>query len=125
MILVIDDDPLLSLILCKHLNKFMDVIVAHDGEDGYFKLLSMKKNGTLHTLNFVLTDLMMPKIDGFGFTRLVKTNIDTKKIPIFGYTSSSSASILVKAKSVGMESVFHKSKSFLELIEEFKARSLL
>lgn len=125
MILVIDDDPTQSFTLSELLKKFTNVIVANDGEDGYSKLLSMTKDGSIQGLKFVITDLQMPKIDGFGFTRLTKANIDTKIIPIFGYTATPIENIINHAKSVGMEDVFYKSGANLHIIEELKLRSLL
>lgn len=124
MVLVIDDDPIQSFTLSALLEHFTNVIVAHDGEDGYSKLLSMRNDGCLHALKFVITDLQMPNVDGFGFTRLVKTNIDTKHIPVFGYTSSSLDDVIVHSKAVGMESVFNKTNA-LRLIEHLKSLSLL
>ncbi len=124
MVLIIDDDSFQSFILKEHLKRFAEVTIAHDGSDGYTKLLNMKKNGDLHTLRFVITDLQMPNVDGFGFTRLMKTNIDTKHIPVFGHTSSTLDDVINHAKSVGMERVFSKTNS-LNLITHLKSLSLL
>ncbi len=124
MVLIIDDDPFQSFILKEHLKRFVAVTIANDGSDGYTKLLDMKKNGVLHTLRFIITDLQMPNVDGFGFTRLVKTNVDTNHIPVFGHTSSSLDDVIDYAKKVGMESVFSKTNS-LNLITHLKSLSLL
>lgn len=125
MVLVVDDDPVQAFLLKAYLSEFVHVTLADDGEDGYNKILDMHKDGELNSIKFVITDLQMPKLDGFGFTRLMKSNVNTKHIPIFGYTSSNIEDVIDLAVSVGMNRVFNKMESPLICIEKLKSLSFL
>jgi twitching motility two-component system response regulator PilH len=52
-----------------------DAITASDGEEG----ITMAKQ---HKPNLILMDLVMPGINGFQATRMIKRNEETKDIPI-------------------------------------------
>ncbi len=124
-VLVVDDDPFQAFLLKFHLSKFVNVITASDGLDGYAKILSMTKEGTINTIKFIVTDIRMPHLDGFGFTKLLKSNTHTKHIPVFGYTASSLESVMHNAKNVGMTHVFQKESSTVSYIEKLKSFSVL
>ena len=56
------------------------VVEAVDGEDGLAKVRS-------NTVNMIITDLNMPKLDGIGFIKKVRANPKTKFIPIIMLTT--------------------------------------
>ncbi len=78
-ILIVEDDveiiELLSLALTA---KGYNVIEAGDGAIGYEKFRT-------HHIDLILTDAMMPNIDGYQFVKLVR--IDDKQIPIIMLTA--------------------------------------
>ena len=85
-VLVIDDNPqnldLLSELLDKH--NFM-VLFALDGLTGIKRAESGQPD-------IILLDIMMPGIDGFETCQQLKTNAQTKQIPVIFMTALSGTS---------------------------------
>lgn len=81
-VLVVDDDSLHLLILRKMFEKGNDsVVVAHNGVEALEVL--EKDNGS----NIIITDIMMPFMDGVEFLVNLKKSDKTNKIPIIGFTA--------------------------------------
>ncbi len=80
-ILMVDDDSDLVHILSLALTKRgYDVVSASDGEEGLSMVDSEKPD-------LILLDVVMPRLDGFGFVRRLKKNPLTQKIPAMVLTS--------------------------------------
>lgn len=68
-ILVVDDEPVIAATVGDHLRDLgLKVLVAHDGEEA-IKILQ----GT-ELVDIVFTDVLMPRLDGFGLLRWIRTN---------------------------------------------------
>ncbi len=81
-VLVVDDDTLHLLILRKMFERGNDlVVVAHNGVEALEVLEKDNK------FNIILTDIMMPFMDGLELLVNLKKNDKTKKIPIIGFTA--------------------------------------
>ena len=81
-VLVVDDDSLHLLILRKIFEKGNDlVVVAHNGVEAMEVL--QNDNG----FNIILTDIMMPFMDGVELLVNLKKSDKTNKIPIIGFTA--------------------------------------
>ncbi|MDI1321772.1 MAG: response regulator [Algoriphagus sp.] len=81
-VLVVDDDSLHLLILRKIFEKGNDsVVVAHNGVEALEVL--EKDSG----FNIILTDIMMPFMDGVELLVNLKKSDKTNKIPIIGFTA--------------------------------------
>jgi len=75
-ILVIDDNPDLTSFLKQELaNSFKRVLTASDGEEG---LLLIKS----HTPDIVVSDVMMPRMNGYELCKNIKEDIDISHIPV-------------------------------------------
>ena len=75
-ILIIEDDNfLLSLIVEKFIQLGFDAEAAADGEEGLNKILNNK-------YDLVLLDMILPKMDGFKVLENVKKNQTLKDLPI-------------------------------------------
>ena len=70
------------------------VLEAVDGEDGLTKL-----NGG--TVDMVITDLNMPKLDGIGFIKKIRANAKCKFIPVIMLTTESQAEKKQAGKAAG------------------------
>ncbi|SHO43468.1 response regulator [Desulfopila aestuarii] len=70
------------------------VLEAVDGEDGLTKL-----NGA--TVDMVITDLNMPKLDGIGFIKKIRANPKGKFIPVIMLTTESQAEKKQAGKAAG------------------------
>ncbi len=81
-VLVVDDDTIHLLILRKIFEKYNDsVVVAHNGVEA---LEVLHKDDHF---NIILTDIMMPYMDGLELLMNLKNNDKTKRIPIIGFTA--------------------------------------
>ena len=80
-ILLVDDDEDCRLIYSIALkNAGYDVILASDGDEG----VSMARN---HSPAVVLMDIGMPKLDGLGALKALKTDSRTRDIPTLALTA--------------------------------------
>lgn len=81
-VLVVDDDSLHLLILRKIFEKGNDsVVVAHNGVEALEVLAKDNR------FNIILTDIMMPFMDGVELLVNLKKSDKTNKIPIIGFTA--------------------------------------
>lgn len=72
-----------------------EVHLAEDGEHGLEVL------DELDPPDVIITDINMPRLDGFGFIDALKLRDDTKSIPILVLTTESSADLKTKARTAG------------------------
>ena len=80
-VLIIEDDPAaLSLLKDFLLSKGLDVSTAVDGLEGLEKVKALKPD-------LILLDVMMPKLDGYGFVRELKKIPDLRAMPIIVLTA--------------------------------------
>jgi DNA-binding response OmpR family regulator len=80
-VLVVEDDPALRKVLELRLGlEGFDVALAKDGQAGIEAL------DTVHP-DAVVCDLMMPRVDGFGFCRVARHRQQTRDLPIVVLTA--------------------------------------
>lgn len=82
-ILIIDDDLVLQTVLEIALRDAgYQVALANDGEEGIEKLAALKPN-------LVISDIMMPQLDGVETFQRMKEQLQDEGIPIFIMTALS------------------------------------
>jgi CheY-like chemotaxis protein len=75
-ILVVEDVPnVLELLEVTLRFKGYPVISAHNGQEGLDKLKTERPA-------LIITDILMPKMDGYAFVQKMRTNPDTRDIPV-------------------------------------------
>jgi two-component system alkaline phosphatase synthesis response regulator PhoP len=75
-ILIVDDEELiLGMYKIKLEKEGYEVITARNGEEGFIAARAQKPN-------LILTDIMMPKYDGFYLLKKIKSNSELKDIPV-------------------------------------------
>ncbi len=80
-VLVVEDDAALRKVLELRLAlEGFEVTLAKDGHDGLEALERIQPD-------VVICDLMMPRIDGFGFCRGTRRRADTRALPIVVLTA--------------------------------------
>lgn len=83
VILTVDDSRTIREMLRTALSEAgMDVIQAEDGVHG----LEVLQSSTPHV---IVTDINMPRLDGFGFIEAVRSNDQYRAIPILVLTTES------------------------------------
>jgi CheY-like chemotaxis protein/AraC-like DNA-binding protein len=83
LILVVEDDIDILSFIALELMEDYQVVKAVDGQEGLLKALE-------HIPDLVVTDLMMPRMDGITLCRKLKTNPDTSHIPVVMLTAKTS-----------------------------------
>lgn len=83
-VLIIEDDIIIRFILSHHFTSAgFDIILTEDGEDG-MKNYRLCKND----INLIITDLMMPKLDGYAVAKTIRYDIGDTIVPIIAITAS-------------------------------------
>ena len=107
-ILIIEDEATLHRALLEFLtDEGFSVLSAMDGEEGV-KLTKSKKP------DLILLDIILPKKDGYEVLDEIKSNDETKKIPVILLTNLESAQDIQKAFEKGATTYLVKSSYKLE-----------
>lgn len=81
-VLVVDDDAIHLLILQRIFERSNDsVVTAHNGME------ALKVLESDHGFNVILTDIMMPEMDGIELLANLKKNTNSNTIPVIGFTA--------------------------------------
>lgn len=119
-ILVVDDSALMRRIFCDIINSDERFQVADTAANGLEALELIKKN----TYDLIITDLMMPKMDGISFLKeLCRTENKTKVIVVSSFAKED-ADITIEALSLGAVDFIKKPGGILDVKGE-KFRGLL
>lgn len=94
-ILVIEDSTAIATVIQVALSKEgFNVLLAHDGLEGLQIAVSERPQ-------LIITDSVMPRMDGFGLLRAIKANPMTSSIPMIMLTSKASTEDEQKALELG------------------------
>lgn len=115
-ILIAEDNEELRYYITSLLEGMATVHLARDGEEA----LELAKN---LAPDLILSDVMMPKIDGMNLCHLLKTNNHTAQIPIVLLTALTHRESLLKGWEVGADDYLFKPFHPVEL--QTRVRSLL
>ncbi len=96
ILLVEDEEIMLTLLQRKLAKEGYQISVARDGEEG---LRLMKESKP----NLVLLDIVMPKLDGFEVLEKMKGDKDLNKIPVIIISNSGQPVELDRAKALGVK----------------------
>ncbi|MEI8232832.1 MAG: response regulator [bacterium] len=118
-ILIVEDDPLMSRLYSKVFSiEGYEVSVAIDGEEG---LLAVHKSKP----TVILLDVMMPKMNGLELLEKLKSDPETKKIPVIMLTNLAGEADAEKAITLGAVKYIVKSeyepKAIVNMVKEILA----
>lgn len=114
-ILIVEDNEMNRDMLSRRLaRKGFEVSLAVDGRDGVEKSIAIKPD-------LILMDMSLPKIDGWEATRRVKSNPDTKNIPVIALTAHAMAEDREKAIQAGCNDYDTKPVELPRLLEKIQA----
>lgn len=104
-ILVVEDNNEFRNFLVEQLSKEFNVIEATDGEEG-------EKMVQEHSPDLIVSDLMMPKVDGLTFCKNLKAQIETSHIPFILLTARNSDESKIEGYEAGADSYISKPFNF-------------
>lgn len=101
-ILVVEDSPVARKAVCEIVRDLgFQVLEANDGEAGWRLLLDAAERDGAKSLSAVITDIEMPRLDGFSLIKRVRENNILQRIPIVVHSSLSADTNRERAISVG------------------------
>ncbi|HWV74506.1 MAG TPA: response regulator [Pseudosphingobacterium sp.] len=102
-ILIIDDEPLNILALCAVLkSRGYQTVKAATAKEGLHKLFDDD------SISIILMDMMMPEIDGYEATALIRGNKNIGNIPIIAVTAQAMAHDKEKCLAAGINDYVSK-----------------
>ena len=118
-ILVAEDDSELSNLLLKLLAEQYDVILARDGKHA----LELIDN---NRIDLVVSDIMMPNLDGLSLCKKLKSDMLTSHIPIILLTAKAEIENRIEGLEMGADSYipkpFHPRHLFVRIEKLLKSR---
>lgn len=107
-VLVIEDDEELRNFLKKNLSVYYKVETAVDGAEGWKRALTRQPD-------LIVSDVMMPRMDGFQLLKALKSNGNTNHIPIILLTSRTEFADKIRGLSHGADGYISKPFNLQEL----------
>lgn len=100
LILLIEDNADIIEYLSIYLNKY-NVVIAKDGQEGFIMAKEMIPD-------LIITDVIMPNLDGFEMCRMLKKDSNTNHIPIIIITAKSGKKHNLEALHIGADVFLEK-----------------
>lgn len=113
-ILLVDDNDEMREFLNDQLSKYFVVETAEDGEKALEKMRG-------HRFDLVVTDIMMPVMDGYELCKAIKADPDLSPIPVVFLTAKNDLESKVKALECGGESFIEKPFSIKYFRQQIKS----
>lgn len=110
-ILIAEDSVLLNKLIVDSLKKagYDNLIHTENGQEAYDIIQDCKAKGTLKEhVQCIITDIEMPLMDGHRLTKLVKTDDETKDIPVIIFSSLVNEEMKRKGESLGADAQLSK-----------------
>lgn len=100
-LLLIEDHHELADFIADYLSDQYQVSCAYDGAEGY-------KQAILKVPDLIITDLMLPRMDGFTLTRELRANEVSSHIPLVMLTARSTVQDRIQGLSSGVNAFINK-----------------
>ncbi len=114
-VLIVDDEENIRHLLRLAFEDGFEVMEAVDGMDGFEKALDFRPH-------IILSDIMMPRLDGYGFYRKIKSRPETASIPFVFVSAKKDVDERVVGLDMGADDYITKPFSIKEL--KAKVRSI-
>jgi signal transduction histidine kinase/ligand-binding sensor domain-containing protein/DNA-binding response OmpR family regulator len=100
-ILIVEDDHEIRTYIKSELHDHYDIIEAFDGVEGWDVTQSQMPD-------LIISDVMMPRMDGIQFCKKIKTDISTSHIPVILLTARTSIENRIEGLETGADSYIPK-----------------
>ena len=107
-VLVVDDDAEIAHYIASELSHYYRFTTASNGKDGLKELL-------INDYDLVVSDVMMPEMDGFTMLRMIKTNTNISHIPVIMLTSKADVGNRLEGLERGADAFLAKPFNMEEL----------
>ncbi|MBR4898607.1 MAG: helix-turn-helix domain-containing protein [Prevotella sp.] len=128
-LLLVDDDEELARYIGQELSPYYHITICCNGKDALKELLSKQtEDKGEQAYNIVISDVMMPEMDGFTLLRLIKTNTNISHIPVIMLTSKTDVGNRLEGLEKGADAYLTKPFNLTELhltIDNLIAKYLL
>jgi signal transduction histidine kinase/DNA-binding response OmpR family regulator len=108
-ILVVEDNYELQISLKDIFKDYYNVLLAENGEEGYALALE-------HNPDLIISDIMMPKLDGIEMSKMIQKNELTTHIPIILLTAKKAAKNKILGLRAGAVEYINKPFNINELV---------
>ncbi len=105
-ILVVDDDVEIGNYIIQELGGYYYITAVTNGRDALHKLL--EGVDTDKQFDLVVSDVMMPEMDGFTLLRMIKTNMNISHIPVVMLTSKADVANRLEGLEKGADAYLAK-----------------
>jgi adenylate cyclase len=116
-VLIVEDQYLISLQLSHTLRSWspsISIITADNGTEGLLKTRQIKPD-------LIITDLAMPKMDGYEMVKAIRQEQNSKSIPIIGISASDPADVRASAFRTLCDDYLNKPFYQREVLEKVNA----
>ena len=107
-VLIVDDDLEMARYIASELGRYYKFGICPNGKEGLKELLT-------NEYDVVVSDVMMPEMDGFTMLRLVKTNINISHVPVIMLTSKADVANRLEGLERGADAFLAKPFDMEEL----------
>ncbi|MFT4071328.1 MAG: two-component regulator propeller domain-containing protein [Dysgonamonadaceae bacterium] len=112
-LLIVEDNTDIQEFLWKNLSETYHILLADNGEEGLQVLAE-------HEINLIISDIMMPKIDGIEFCSRIKKNLLWSHIPVVLLTAKNNTTTKIEAMENGADVYIEKPFSIRFLAAQIK-----
>jgi CheY-like chemotaxis protein len=110
-ILICDDDPIILRLLQVNLEiEGYDVVSAHHGEEAVRLAVQERPN-------LIILDIMMPRMDGYQVARVLKSQTETKDIPLVFLSAKAQQADIDRGRIFGVTDYLTKPFDPTELLD--------
>ena len=107
-ILIVDDDEEIASYINKELGNYYHFSACRNGKEGVKELLT-------NTYHCVISDVMMPEMDGFTMLRMIRSNNNVNHLPVIMLTSKTDLGNRLEGLEKGADAYLTKPFSIKEL----------
>lgn len=100
-ILIVEDNKEMSAFIADETNQIYNVLIAENGAEAITLLKS-------NSIQLIISDVMMPVMDGFALLKQVKTNIEFSHIPVILLTAKNTMQSRLEGLELGADAYMEK-----------------
>ena len=114
ILLIEDEAELVEMMMMRLRANNYDMVAAYDGEEGLRKVQEEKPD-------LILLDIIMPKMDGLTVCKSLKSDSNTKNIPIIIVSASGGRDLPERCREAGADDIILKPFNAADILVKIKA----